>query len=168
MPDQTPPPKPLLSAAEIDAAPRGHIRHPWNPNSDIYLTRLSVAAGLSRTVVTLARVPAGRESFIYHSHEHCEEWLYILSGRGRAEIDGVLHEVGPGDFMGFTAPGPAHHMTNPYTEDLVYLMGGEVSRLDVGHFPKIGRKMVFGPSGLFAMEDKDLKPMTFGDYLAKD
>jgi uncharacterized cupin superfamily protein len=127
-----------------------------------------VAAGLSRTVISLARVPPGKESFVYHSHEACEEWLYILSGRGRAEIDGTIHEVGPGDFMGFQAPGPAHHMTNPYTEDLVYLMGGEAGRLDIGHFPKLGRKIVFGPSGLFAADDGDLKPMTFGDYLAKD
>ena len=99
-------PKPLLTAAEIAAAPKGHIKHPWNPKSDIYVTRLGPAAGLTRTTISLARVPPGKESFIYHSHEHCEEWLYILSGKGRAEIDGALHEVGPGDFMGFPAPGP--------------------------------------------------------------
>jgi uncharacterized cupin superfamily protein len=166
MPEETP--KPLITAAEIAQAPAGHIKHPWNPHSDIYMTRLGVLAGLSRTVISLARVPPGKESFVYHSHERGEEWLYILSGRGRAEIDGQFHEVGPGDFMGFTAPGPAHHMTNPYTEDLVYLMGGEATSLDIGHFPKLGRKIVFGPSGIFAADDKDITPMTFGDYLAKD
>jgi uncharacterized cupin superfamily protein len=168
MSDETPKPKPLLTAADIAAAPLGHIKHPWNANSDVYITRLGVAAGLARTAISLARVPPGKESFVYHSHENCEEWLYIVSGKGRAEIDGVLHEVGPGDFMGFTAPGPAHHLANPYTEDLVYLMGGETGRLDIGHFPKLGRKIVFGPSGLFAAEDKDLKPMTFADYLVRD
>ena len=38
MPD-LPPPKPLWTAAEIASAPRGHIKHPWNPNSDIYAPR---------------------------------------------------------------------------------------------------------------------------------
>jgi uncharacterized cupin superfamily protein len=168
MSTDTPPPKPLLTAAEIAAAPRGHIKHPWNPHSDVYIVQLSTAAGLKRAAVSLARVPPGKESFVYHSHEHDEEWLYIFSGKGRAEIDGKFYEVGPGDFMGFAAPGPAHHMTNPYTEDLVYLMGGERSGLDVGHFPKLGRKIIFGPSGIFAADEKDLTPMTFGDYMAKD
>ena len=71
-------------------------------------------AGLRRTALSLARVPPGRESFIYHSHEHDEEFLFILSGRGRAEIDGEIIEVGPGDFMGFPTPSVAHHLTNPY------------------------------------------------------
>ena len=61
--------------------------------------------------------------------------------------NGKTYEVGPGDFMGFTAPGAAHHMINPYAEDLVYLMGGERSGLDVGHFPRLGRKIVFGATG---------------------
>ena len=167
MPD-LPPPKPLWTAAEVASAPRGHIKHPWNPNSDIYVVPLSMAAGLKRMAVSLARVPPGKESFVYHSHEHDEEFIYILSGRGRAEIDGIIHEVGPGDFMGFTAPGPAHHLSNPYTEDLVYLMGGERSGLDVGHFPRLGRKIIFGQSGIYAAEDKDLKTMEFGDWYAKD
>ena len=167
MPDQ-PPPKPLLTAAEIASAERVHLRHPWNPNSDIYVVPLSMSAGLKRAVLSLARVPPGKESFIYHFHEHDEEFIYILSGRGRAEIDSKTYEVGPGDFMGFTAPGPAHHMSNPYDEDLVYLMGGERSRLDVGHFPKIMRKMIFGETGIFGMDEGDLTPYSFSDYLAGD
>src|SRR5262245_16212216 len=167
MPD-LPPPKPLWTAAEIASAPRSHIKHPWNPKSDIYVVPLSMAAGLKRAVLSLARVPPGKEGFAYHSHEHDEEFIYILSGRGRAEIDGKIYEVGPGDFMGFTAPGAAHHMINPYTEDLVYLMGGERSGLDVGHFPRLGRKIVFGATGIYAAEDKDIKVMQFADWHAEE
>jgi uncharacterized cupin superfamily protein len=79
MPDQ-PPPKPLLTAAEIASAERVHLRHPWNPNSDIYVVPLSMSAGLKRAVLSLARVPPGKESFIYHFHEHDEEFIYILFG----------------------------------------------------------------------------------------
>ena len=156
--------KPLQTAAEIAGSDEMRIRHPWNPNSEVYLKHLAHRAGLRRVALTLARVPPGRESFIYHSHEHEEEFLYILSGRGRAEIDGNSFEVGPGDFMGFTAPGVAHHLLNPYEEDLVYLMGGERSNLDIGHFPRVGRHIVFGPSGIFAVDDASLRPMQDEDW----
>jgi len=64
-----PDPKPLWTADEISAVPEMHLRHPWNPNSDVYVRPLSMGAGLSRSVLSLARVPPGKESFIYHSHE---------------------------------------------------------------------------------------------------
>lgn len=168
MSDQ-PPPKPLWTAAEIAAAPRGHIKHPWNEKSDVYIVPLSMAAGLQRTALSLARVPPGKESFVYHSHERDEEFLYILSGRGRAEIDGRFYKVGPGDFMGFTAPGPAHLLANPYDEDLVYLMGGERTGLDIGHFPRLGRKIVFSSTGgITAIDDRHATPMAMEDFFAKD
>src|SRR6516162_6603320 len=96
-------PKPLLTATDIAARAEMPIRHPWNPNSEVYLKHLAHDAGLRRVALTMARVPPGKESFVYHSHERDEEFLFILSGRGRTEIDGRFYEVGPGDFMGFTA-----------------------------------------------------------------
>ena len=54
----------------------------------------------------------------------------MLSGRGIARIDDHEYEVSAGDFMGFPTPSVAHHLTNPFDEDLTYLMGGE--SLDVG------------------------------------
>ncbi|HEY8380743.1 MAG TPA: cupin domain-containing protein [Microvirga sp.] len=110
-------------------------------------------------VVSLARVPPGKESFVYHSHERDEEFLFIISGRGRAEIDDEVFEVGPGDFMGFQAPGVAHHLTNPYDEDLVYLMGGERSGLDVGYFPRLKRRIVFGKTGIHAVSEDHVRTM---------
>jgi uncharacterized cupin superfamily protein len=45
---------------------------------------------------------------VYHSHQSEEEWLYILSGRGVAEIDGEEMDVAAGAFMAFPyAFGPA-------------------------------------------------------------
>jgi len=159
--------RPIQTAAEITESKEMVIRHPWNPNSEVHLKHLAHRAGLRRVALTLARVPPGKESFVYHSHERDEEFLFVLSGRGRAEIDGRFYEVGPGDFMGFTAPGVAHHLTNPYEEDLVYLMGGERSNLDIGHFPKLGRHIIFGPSGIFAADDASLRPMKNEDWLGE-
>src|SRR5215470_19986117 len=84
--------------------------------------QLSRALGLKRTAVSIARMPPGKESFVYHSHRHEEEWLYILSGRAIAEIDGEEIEVGPGDFIAFPTPSVPHHLKNPFDRDLVYLM----------------------------------------------
>jgi len=163
-----PDPKPLWTASEIDASPEMRIRHPWNPDSDVSIKPLSMAAGLSRVVLSLARVPPGKESFVYHAHERDEEFLFILSGRGRAEIGGETFEVEPGDFMGFPAPGVAHHLTNPYDEDLVYLMGGERSGMDVGYFPKLGKRILFTPSGIAGADEDALVPMTLDLWFVQD
>ncbi|WP_342359730.1 cupin domain-containing protein [Terrarubrum flagellatum] len=160
--------KSLWTRAETGAIPAMHIKHPWNAKSEVFVTSLAMAAGLSRTALSLGRIPPGKESFAYHSHERCEEFLYILSGKGRAEIDGQFHDVGPGDFMGFTAPGVAHQLANIGDEDLIYLMGGERSDIDVGYFPKLGRRIIFCKSGISAIEDSTITPMSFSDYIAKE
>jgi uncharacterized cupin superfamily protein len=93
--------------------------------------------------VSHVRVPPGKESFVYHSHHREEEWIYVLSGRGVAEIGDEEYEVGVGDFVGFAAPQVVHHLRNPSeAEDLVYLMGGEVLDVDVADFLRLGKRMV--------------------------
>jgi uncharacterized cupin superfamily protein len=133
----------LLRAAEIARAEEDG-RHPWNPKSHLRGTRLGMATGLRRTGVNLMKIAPGKESFVYHAHYYEEEWIYILSGRGMAEIDGVEHEVGPGDFMGFaTTPAPvAHHLRNPFDVELVYLCGGEAKEHEVADFPHLKKRMV--------------------------
>jgi uncharacterized cupin superfamily protein len=131
----------LVKAEEVAENASG-FSHPWNPDSEIVGTRLSTLAGLSRTGVSLARIPAGKESFVYHSHYREEEWIYVISGRGIAEIDDEEYEVGAGDFMGFPTPAVAHHLRNPYQEGLVYLMGGENLDVEIADFPRLGKRML--------------------------
>lgn len=131
----------LIRKHESDAAFSTHS-HPWNPQSEISGVQLARMAGLKRTGVSLAHLAPGKESFAYHSHEREEEWLYILSGTGTAEIDGTEYEVGPGDFMGFPTPSVAHHLRNTGKQSLVYLMGGENRDCEVATFPKLGKRMV--------------------------
>jgi len=111
-----------------------------NPDSLLFGAPLSRLAGMERAHVSLARLPPGKDSFAYHAHLLEEEWVYILSGTGIAEIDGVEHEVGPGDFMGFATPSVAHLLKNRATEDLVYLMGGEDRPLDVIEYPHLSKR----------------------------
>lgn len=94
-----------------------------------------------------------------------EEFLYILSGRGRAEIGEAVLEVGPGDFMGFTALSPGHHLMNPYDEDLVYFMGGEQSGFDIGIFPKAGKRVLFAGEEIRTIDEADFKQLSFAAFL---
>lgn len=130
----------LIKADEV-VENANSFSHPWNPNSEIVGTRLGALVGLSRTGVNWARDPAGKESFIYHSH-YREERIYIISGRAVAEIDGEEFEVAAGDFMGFPTPAVAHHLRNPYDEDLVYLVGGENHEVEIADFPRLGKRMI--------------------------
>lgn len=134
-------PRHLLRAADIDALPERRHRHQFNDNAERLTRTLGDAAGLSRIGVHLVRLEPGRDSTQHHSHDADEEFLYVLAGRGIARIGDTDYEVGPGDFMGFPAPSPAHSLRNPFDEDLVYLMGGERNAVDAVHYPLIRRTM---------------------------
>lgn len=132
----------LVRADEIEDQTGPPFTHPLNPTSEIRGVQLSRLVGLERCGVNLARVAPGKESFAYHSH-HCEEeWIYVLSGRGVAEIGDQEHEVGPGDFMGFPTPSVGHHIRNPFDEELVYLMGGESLEVEIADFPRHGKRLI--------------------------
>jgi len=147
----------LVRAPSRDAA--FELRYPLNRNAQLFMTPLSRSVGLQRLGVTLGRMPPGKESFIYHSHRHEEEFVYILSGRGIAEIEGEEHEVGPGDFLGFPTPSVAHHLRNPFDEDLVYLMGGEHKDGEIADFPGIGKRLIRDGENLALVDAADLEPL---------
>ena len=132
----------LLKAKDIAAMTSTRRQHQFNENA-VRLTRgLSDAAGMQRIGVHLVRLEPGRESTQFHYHDADEEFLFVLEGRGIAELGDREVEVGPGDFMGFPAPSEPHALRNPFDEDLVYLMGGERNANDVVHYPRIGRILV--------------------------
>ena len=132
----------LITAAHIEQMEAFPHRHQFNDEA-LRLTRtLGTLAGLERIGVHLVHVPPGCDSTQHHYHDADEEFLYVVSGRGIASIGDETFEVGPGDFMGFPAPSPAHSLSNPFDEDLVYLMGGERNAVDAVHYPRIRRTML--------------------------
>lgn len=160
----------LVRSKGLPAAEARHIRHPLNPNSDIHIQSLSDRVGLQRSVLSLARVPPGKESFIPHAHSVQEEFVFILEGEGTAEIGDQAVKVGPGDYLGFPIDGVAHHLRNTGTTDLVYLMGGERTPLDIGRFPTVGKMIVFdmGRGAIELFDQAAAQPLTFADFAAKD
>ncbi len=133
------------------------FHHPLNPNSEIYLRTLGTNVGFKRIGISLARVPAGKESFIYHAHHNEEEWIYILSGRGIAEIGEGEYEVEAGDFMGFGLPQQPHHLRNPFKEELVYLVGGEKVNFDVGIFPRHDKRAIRDGDTAYIVDESSLQ-----------
>ena len=138
----TKPPHPLLSAQDISGLDETVNTHQFNPNAVRHTRSLGDLVGLSHIGVHLVRLEPGHDSTQFHTHHCDEEFLYILSGRGIAEIGDSRHEVGPGDFMGFTVDSLAHNLSNPYAEDLVYLMSGERNKIDICDYPRIKRRML--------------------------
>jgi len=137
------PAKPTLFRAADQAKVKEESQsHPLNPNSLIRGVSLSEQVGLQRLGIHLLRIAPGKESFIFHTHKSEEEFLYILSGRGIAEIGDESFEVGPGDFMGFPTPSVGHHLKNPFGEELVYISGGERREVEVADFPRLGKRLV--------------------------
>ena len=150
----------LSRAADRARLAEESFSHPFNPNSQIFGKTLSDGTGLERIGVHWIRVPPGKESFVYHRHRTEEEFIYVLSGRGIAEIDGQEYEVGPGDFMGFgTSPPVAHHLRNPFSEDLVYLSGGERHPSEIAEFPKLGKMMVRAGAAISIFETANAQAM---------
>ncbi|MES1201156.1 MAG: cupin domain-containing protein [Pseudomonadota bacterium] len=135
------PKKPLWRAAETGQHARPFTQK-LNPNSLFRAVGLSRLAGMERAHVSLVRLPPGKDSFAYHAHMLEEEWIYIVSGRAIAEIDGDSVEVGPGDFMGFATPSVPHLLRNTFAEECVYLMGGEDKPIDVVSYPDLGKRFL--------------------------
>jgi uncharacterized cupin superfamily protein len=126
-----------LRRAEV-AKNASRVRHPKNPQSEIWMTRLSDPTGLTRVGVNLGRIPPGKEAFVPHAHLHQEEWVFVVSGQGVVQIGEDRYDIGPGDFLGFPCDRTVHHLLNEGEEDLVVLQGSERARGDVGLFPTLG------------------------------
>jgi len=138
--------RPRVLVREGERGAERAYRHPLDPEAEVHLTALSRPAGLVRVAVGLTRVPAGRPSYVRHVHRHDEEWMYVLAGTGVAEVGDEVHAIGPGDFLGFPASGPAHNVRAAPGSDLAYLHGGDAwSRrtVEIVDFPTLGLRKTF-------------------------
>jgi uncharacterized cupin superfamily protein len=160
-------PKHLVRTGSFGRADATHGKHPFNPNSEMYMTRLSERTGLTRLPVNLMRLPAGKESFIPHAHSLEEEYVFILDGQGTVTLDGVVTSIGPGDFLGFPIDGVVHHLTNSGESDLVYLTGGERVPVEVAHMPTIGKIAVFKDNAVTFYDEDTGQRVTMTEWFER-
>lgn len=82
--------------------------------------------GLQKIGVHIETLPPGRRTSWPHAESAEEEFAFVIEGRPHAWIDGYLHELSPGDFIGFPAgTGIAHTFINNTETTCVLLVGGE-------------------------------------------
>ena len=125
----------ILKAADIEQMEGERKVHFLNPNAVRINKSLGDAVGLSGMGVHIIHVEPGNDTTEYHKHYYEEECLYVLSGQGTANIEGDLHKIAAGDFIGFPANTAAHTIVNDGTETLVCLVMGQRLQHDVGDYP---------------------------------
>ena len=114
---------PLLRTKDIEALPEEARVHALDSRSVRHTRSLGDAVGLGTIGVHLVRLEQGRTSSVHHFHHHDEEWVYILSGHGVAEICDAQRRID-------------NSLINPNTDDLVYLVGGNRLPFDVCDYPR--------------------------------
>ncbi|MHB1303681.1 MAG: cupin domain-containing protein [Acidiphilium sp.] len=93
--------------------------------------------------INVTRLPPGRVSCPFHTHQLDDEAFLVLSGRGVLRYGETLTAVGPGDCV--TCPagtGIAHQFANPFDADFVYLGIGRNDPNEVCTYPDSGKVFV--------------------------
>jgi len=73
----------------------------------------------------------GRRTSYPHAERDEEEFVYVASGKVDCWLDGHIHPMGEGDFVGWEAgTGITHVVMNNSDADAILLVGGEASRLN--------------------------------------
>ena len=148
---------PLLTAAAIARMAEYRRVHLLNKRAVRHGKSLGDAVGMRDMGIHLVRIAPGDQSTEYHTHYCDEEFVYILSGSGIAEIGARKVKVGPGDFMGFTAKSLPHAMSNPYQADLVYLLGGTRKPIDISEYPRSRKRAYKFDGRRHTVKFKDVK-----------
>ena len=143
-PYQEPPPEEgdASQVVHADDVPVQEFRHDLDAEVMRRMRTLHAPTGLARQAVRLAEVAAGGRSTVLHTHDRTDEWIFILAGRAIARIGETTSTVGPQDFLGYPAGGPAHLLTA--VETLTYLVGGQIDATDVVSYPEKRRRRVGG------------------------
>lgn len=123
------PPRPsfIVSTADVPEEAPGQYPHSDEPLSSG--RPLGSAAGLQRMGVHIERLPPGRRTSWPHAEGDEEEFVYVVEGEADVWVDGHLHHVKAGDFVGFVAgTGISHTVINNGDKDALLFVCGEKSK----------------------------------------
>jgi uncharacterized cupin superfamily protein len=85
----------LLKAAQVQALHEEVRPHALDASRVRHTRSLGDAVGFTAIGIHLVRLEKDATSSVRHFHHQDEEWVYILSGRGVAEIDAdILAKAG--------------------------------------------------------------------------
>lgn len=87
--------------------------------------------GLKRIGIHHELLKPGRRTSWPHAESHEEEFVYVIEGNPQVWIDGVVHDLNPGDGVGFpNGTGESHTFLNNSEHEVRLLVVGE-SRRDI-------------------------------------
>lgn len=150
-------PRELLKAMAIEAMPAQRNVHSLNPNAVRLRKSLGDATGLTRMGFHMITLMPGHESSAYHRHLYEEECVYVLSGRGEADIGEERCAIAAGDFMGFPCRGPAHVLRNTGDDPLVLLVAGLRLEQDVCDYPRLGKRLYINGDNEDLVDEQDIR-----------
>jgi len=130
-----------LSAKQIAAMQSIRRVHQLNSAAIREDKSLGDETGLKNIGIHLITIAAGNKSTEFHSHKYEDEAIYVLSGHGTEAIGNETYKIGPGDFIGLPAGGPAHETINDGSEPLVCLVIGQRLPQDVVDYPHKGKRL---------------------------
>ena len=130
-----------LSAKQIAAMQSIRRVHQLNSAAIREDKSLGDETGLKNLGIHLITIAAGNKSTEFHSHKYEDEAIYVLSGHGTEAIGNETYKIGPGDFIGLPAGGPAHETINDGSEPLVCLVIGQRLPQDVVDYPHKGKRL---------------------------
>jgi uncharacterized cupin superfamily protein len=106
----------------------GH--YPNSTEDMTYGARFGRRARFSRIGIHLDLLKPGRRTSYPHAERDEEEFVYVISGKVDCWIDGHIHPMAVGDFVGFVAgTGITHTIINNSDADALLLVGSEASRM---------------------------------------
>jgi len=104
-------------------------RYPGSDELHSIGSPLGEATGLAVMGIHHEVLPPGRRPSWPHAERDLEEFVYVLDGRPQVWIDGEVHDLEPGDGVGFPrGTGIAHTFLNNTETDVRLLVIGEKSR----------------------------------------
>ena len=100
--------------------------YPGDSETFINCVDMSRRFGLTRTAISLERIPVGKRSSWTHAHSVEEEFAFVLEGRPTIWLDGDERIVEPMCAIDFKAgSGVAHTLINNTDEYIYYICVGE-------------------------------------------
>ena len=105
-------------------------RYAKSTEDQTYPARFGRRARFSRIGIHLDQLKPGRRTSYPHAERDEEEFVYVMSGAVDCWIDGHIHPMGAGDFVGFPAKtGITHTIINNSDADVFMLVGSEANRM---------------------------------------
>jgi uncharacterized cupin superfamily protein len=113
-----------------DIVEKKAARYAKSTEDQTHPARFGRRARFSRIGIHLDLLKPGRRTSYPHAERDEEEFVYVISGTVDCWIDGHIHPMGAGDFVGFVAgTGITHTIINNSDTDALLLVGSEASRM---------------------------------------